>query len=139
MAWQGTPVAGTTPRVTSAEVLAIFKAPTGTTDLSPFITAADLVIDEHLVGQGLSTALLKEISRWLSAHFAAMRYQRLSSQKAGPAADSYQTSFAAKRFLLASTDYGQQAIALDPTGKLLKLSKDGRHVPSIQMLGAPTT
>lgn len=136
MAWKGTPVGA--GRVTSADVLAIFKAPTGVTNLAPFITAADLLIDQHLADEGLSDALVKEISRWLSAHYACMRYQRLSSQKIGPAADSYQTSAPGKRYLLSSTDYGQQAIALDPTGKLLKLSKEGRHVPSISVLGAPT-
>lgn len=137
MVWEGTPIPQN-GRVTSAEVLDIFKAPSDVTDLTPFITAADLIIDNNLIGKGLSDATLKEISRWLSAHFATIRYQALSSQDIGKAKEGYIQSFAAKRFLLLSTDYGQQAVMLDTTGTLKKLSKDTTFKPSIQMLGQPT-
>ena len=79
-------------RITSAEVLEIFPAPSGVTDVSAFISIANVVIDEHLVGEGISDAVLKEIARLLSAHFAEIRYKRTTAETIGPAKEQYQSS-----------------------------------------------
>jgi hypothetical protein len=61
------------PRVTDPEVRILIPN-TEIDDLTPFITAASLVVDKIAAGcaSDLSTAQLKEVERWLSAHFAAL-------------------------------------------------------------------
>jgi hypothetical protein len=56
------------------------------------------------------------LQRWLAAHLiATSRERQIDKGAAGPASATYagQTGMG-----LASTTYGQQALALDPTGKL---------------------
>lgn len=130
----GTATGGTGYRVTSAEVLEIFGAPPDVTDLTPFIRVANLMVNTHLSGKGLSSSLLKEIELYLAAHFACMRYRQFSSESIGPASRSYaDKALAGTGFQI--TRYGQQALALDPLGILNTLSSGSRHTPSIQVLG----
>jgi len=103
------------PRVTEAEVQEIIET---SVTVTPFISAANLTVTQHLSGKGLSSDLLKEIERWLAAHFAAMADPRVSQESVAGAAWTYegQTGLG-----LDSTRYGQQAKLLDPTGTLAKL------------------
>lgn len=89
-------------------------------DLAPFILAANALTD-WVASQDddgvLSAALLKEIERWLSAHFYAVRddKMRMTSRATGPVS----ASFGGKMEMgLSATLYGQQAIALDISGAL---------------------
>ena len=88
--------------------------------LTPFIEAATLTVDEHLSDESLSDDLLKEIERWLAAHFVAIREQRVKSEKVGDAAATYHGQSGKG---LEFTPYGQQAVLLDPTGKLASIGK----------------
>ena len=106
-------------RVTTAEVKAIID--TDLTDLSVFITAADQLVDQVAVADSsLAAASLKEISRWLSAHFTAIRDQQASKSTVGPTSYTYWGKTAMG---FEFTAYGQQALLLDTTGTLVKLSK----------------
>jgi hypothetical protein len=106
-----------TLRVNTSEVKEIFE--TNITDLVPFITAANTVINDQLATEisngSVSSATLKEMERWLAAHFASARDQRPVEEKLGEATMKYQGTSGEG---LLSTTYGQMAMELDPTGQL---------------------
>ena len=108
-------------RVTTADVLAIFDT---TIDTAPFITVAHLFVDQRLLDQGLSEALLTEIERWTAAHFACMRDPRETDVKRLDTSMAFEHGPLGQG--LKSTRYGQQAIALDPTGILAIASEPQR-------------
>ena len=102
-------------RVTDLDVKAILDTEVNT---QPFITAASLLVDHHLLSAGLSAALLKEIERWLAAHFTAVRDPRFTQIKTEQ--DAFVYSHGKMGQGLMSTMYGQQVIAMDPTGLLVQ-------------------
>ncbi len=104
-------------RVTQAEVEEIVEIDSSIS-ITPFITVATLIVDEELVGRGLSDARLKEIERYLAAHFYCVRDPRVTSESAGVSA-SYEGSAGQN---LSRTRYGQQAILLDTTGILASMN-----------------
>lgn len=110
-------------RVTDTEVKEIITVPTSV-DLTTFINLANLVVNEQLVGQGLTDDMLTKIELWLSAHYAAQRYERggLTSNKLGDSSAKYKEPIGSG---LSSTRYGEQAVALDTTGLLATLNKSG--------------
>ena len=106
-------------RVTSAEVLMIMD--TSLTDVNAFIIPANLIVTDKLTGKGLSEAQLKEIERWLSAHFATIKSPTLSEDKIGSSTQKYNVGYLGKG--LEATPYGQQVKLLDPTGTLAGIGK----------------
>ena len=107
-------------RVTADEVLAIMKTSLTSAQMDPFITAANLTVDRVLGSSGLDDDLLKEIERWLSAHFACVLSPLASKQVIGDGEITYQGE---QKMLLLSTTYGQTVATLDPTGKLASTGK----------------
>jgi len=99
-------------RVKPEEVRAIIE--TEMLDLSPFIKAANLQCTKHL--SDVEAGLLKEIERWLAAHYIAVKEAQETS-------DQQTLIMLRNRYGLSSTFYGQQALALDPTGKLAALGR----------------
>lgn len=89
-------------------------------DMTAFIKAANLIVSEKLVGQGLSADYLEEIERWLAAHLACARDPREKSSKTGDASATYTGNFGEG---LKSTPYGQQVLLLDSTGIMAKIGK----------------
>ena len=89
--------------------------------LSPFITVASLMVDAYLEPEGLTAALLKEIERWLAAHFVAVRDPREVSKTIDTASATFEEMKMGEG--LKGTRYGQQALMLDTTGKLVNLNK----------------
>ncbi len=88
-------------------------------NVTRFIQTANTLINEILLRAGLSAAILVEIELWLSAHFVAMLQRQLTSE----AIDDAKDTFVSKIDLgLRNSRYGQQAIALDSSGKLAALS-----------------
>ena len=109
-------------RVTEAEVKSIIQ--TSMTDavvLDPCITLASDIVDNNLVGEGLSTTLLKEIERYLSAHFVAITEERggIIATKMGDSDEEYSDVYGEG---FKSTRYGQAAISMDTTGILVNIS-----------------
>ncbi len=102
------------PRVTVDEVKGLIKT---NFDVQPFIDTAELIIDEALVGQGLSVVRLKIIELWLSAHFVAVAEERgaLTRSKKGQSEEEYEIVVGTG---LNMTRFGQQAMSLDTTGIL---------------------
>lgn len=119
---QKTPPAASEPtgthRTTGGEVKQIFETDLTASEVTEFITIANLIITEVLGSSSLSSDTLTEIERWLTAHFASAWDQRLVSEKIGDSAVVYQY---VKEKGIKSTDYGQRAMLLDTTGLLARL------------------
>src|SRR5436190_8170813 len=87
-------------------------------DTTPFITAANVLINKLLLSSGLTDPQLVEIERWLAAHFACMMDDRETRVKA----DQAEATFEGKTDMgLKFTRYGQQAMLLDTSGILAQL------------------
>ena len=99
-------------RVSGEEVKEILDTALSADALTPFISAANAWMDGVGMAQkGLSEPLLKEIERWLAAHFACARDPRLASEKIGDATDKYLNPGGGSPYL----DY---AMKLDASGTL---------------------
>jgi len=115
-------------RVTSAEVFEIIDVISTITNLTPYITAANRIVEDNLTGKGIADGTLKEVERWLSAHFTAIHDQRFTKEKV----ELQEVSYGGKTGMrLLSTLYGQQAMILDPTGTLEKLN-NGKYAMNFQ-------
>lgn len=111
------------PRVALGDVNAIYLS---TADLTPFINAAHLIVEQHLLDCGHDENVLFEIERWLAAHFASLASNgdpatgNAKSLKEGDLSITYASDFGEH---LKSTAYGQQAILFDTCGILDKIGK----------------
>jgi hypothetical protein len=86
----------------------------GAIDLTVHIRAANFLINE-IITAPLTTAHLKEIERWLSAHFVAVCDPRIDTEKAGPVSVKYLQKVGMNLY---ETTFGQQAVALDTSQAL---------------------
>ncbi len=118
-------------RVTATEVKAIMDGCT-TVDsvVTVMIGAATELIDEVFLNDtDVSTTLLKEIERWLTAHMIASTVWRTTaSEKVGDAEAKYTGQWGKN---LESTPYGQMCLTLDFTGKMAKMGKLGASIYAI--------
>ena len=113
-------------RVTEAEVAEIIEYDSeAITDLAPFITVANLFVTQKLANSGMTDEYLKEIERWVSAHFVKVRDVQLLEERAGEAWDIRALPKMGEG--LKATKEGQQAILLDYTGTLAKAA-NGRVI-----------
>ena len=109
-------------RTSVSDVGLIFNTSLGSAIVTAFITTANLIVNEELVGSGMTDARLVEVEKWLSAHLLATRDQRYQSK----AVDSNRTtvSYQGKTGLgLKATFYGQQVLLLDRSGTLASLGE----------------
>jgi len=128
-------------RVTATEVKQILDTSLDDAIVDVFIIVGnqltDSVADNDSEGL-LDSARLKEIERWLSAHFTAIRDVRADMEKAGDVSQSFQYKVDLN---LNQTQYGQQAILLDITGYLARLQKEaedgGKVRASMYAMGTP--
>ena len=119
-------------RVTDTEVKAVFDT---SMDTTPFITTANLVVNEELSNSGYSEDRLKQIELYLSAHFACLKDPRLSKQKIGDGEDTYQS--AKLGMGLEGTTYGQQVMILDSKSTLANLSKPKATLETLSTVVPP--
>jgi len=95
----------------------------GKSDLDPFIDTATAMTD-YLAGKDsdgvLTSALLERIETFLAAHYYGHADQFKASEKRGKSSAVYQGEWGMG---LRSTQYGQVAVDLDPTGTLASLGK----------------
>lgn len=120
-------------RCTEIEVKEIIDTTLTENEIAPFITAANLIVTGILTGSGLLSAQLKEIERWLTAHFVAIRDPRISAEKTEGASATYQGK---TDMGLDHTSYGQQVKLLDTTGALANLGKRKASVETLNFLDA---
>ena len=87
-------------------------------DTTPFILAADALVNAKLTGQGLSADHLFEIERWLSAHFVCIKSPGLLHEQVSKSSQTIESKLGLG---LDVTRYGQQVKLLDTTGILASL------------------
>ena len=100
---------------------------TARVDIEAFITASNSLVTDVLGSEGLGSVRLKEIERWLAAHFLA----HAGTDKTAGQVVEEQIGDTRRRFSdgqaafgkLDSTRYGKMALLLDTTGKLAGLGK----------------
>lgn len=94
-------------------------------DVSVFIDTARLLVQEQLVGKGLSDSRLRQLELYLAAHFTAISVERgaLTSDQALEARQTYGGDFGPG---LTLTRFGQQALVLDTSGTLNEVAKPKR-------------
>lgn len=117
------------PRVTVDDVKKIIKnidESYSDDDLECFIMAAHVVIENEIVADedcDASACTLRELERWLAAHFIATADPKVWSEKYGDAANMYQGKW---NVGFDATNYGQQVMRLDPCGKLGTLNEQAK-------------
>jgi len=95
-----------------------------------YLVTANLVVTEDLGNSNLSAARLKEIEKYLAAHFVALAEERGSlleeeiDDVLERTADVYAPGYA-------STRYGQQALVLDSSGKLAGASASSSKLKAL--------
>lgn len=114
-------------RVQTADVKVLID--TELTDLSVFIQAATVQVNAVAALGLLDAATLKEIERWLAAHYVAMRTRQDAKAVMGDSSHTYAGKTGEG---LSFTRFGQQAMLLDTTGTLAAL---GKRRASITYLG----
>lgn len=100
-------------RVSDADVKEIFPT---TLNTQPFILAASAMVDHYLAQAAMSSALLREIERWLAAHLACAADPRLV--EAGTDGDRLKYASGTLGTGLSSTPYGQAVLSMDTSGIL---------------------
>lgn len=120
-------------RVTGQEVKNIITTTKTAAQMTPFIIAANSLTN-ILVGKGLSAETLKEIERWLSAHFLASSMERQAlMEKVGDTQVDY-----GSRIDIGSdlefTSYGRNAKMLDTSGTLANLGKRQARIDTIEAI-----
>ncbi len=91
--------------------------------LVQFIETANAFVDTHLVpAAGHSDKILEKIELYLSAHFVAITEEQggITRSKLGDADESFANVFEPG---FQSTRFGQQALALDTSGILVRVAK----------------
>ena len=108
-----------TARTTPSAVADIFHQDAdldNNTDLQPFIEVATAFVDDiETADASVSDDRLKTIEQLVAAHLACLRYPRLSRKEIGPMVETREGETGMG---FDATSYGQQAVALDPTGAL---------------------
>jgi hypothetical protein len=129
-------------RVTVAEVKEILEIDISLTDqiITVFITTAHILVDKVCDTAELGTDLSKEVERWLSAHFVAIRDVKSSSESVSGGGGSVSVSYLSSVGMnLLQTTYGQQALILDVSGGLADLQDEsmngGKIVVSLKAMG----
>lgn len=110
-------------RVTTEEVKRIITTAVDDSDILTCIDVGSNLVDDLLVGKGLSTARLKDIELFLAAHYVAIKDPdagMLVEQEIDGTRSKYGGDLG---MALAATRYGQQAMALDITGELTSVGK----------------
>lgn len=109
------------PRTSPTEVKKIIETDMEDTDIQSYIDSASILVDSTIAGK-LVDALLEQIEKWLTAHLmASTREQMVKQGKGGPASATFYGYGEGKG--LEHTPYGQQAVSLDYTGTLKRISE----------------
>jgi len=117
-------------RTSAAEVKQIISTDLADSIIEAFIAGATELVTEVIgTSTAITTALKKEIERWLTAHMlASTREQQLVSGGAGGATATYQGKTGMR---LESTMYGQQVLVLDTTGGFATLGGKSAKITAI--------
>ncbi len=107
-------------RVTTDEVSVIIVENPSAKDLQGFIDTANAIVDQVFTGVTISSALLAQIEKYLAAHFFHLSEPLVGIERIDTAWKEYSKGLLGEG--LKFTEFGQQALAIDFTGTLAKLS-----------------
>ena len=118
-------------RTTAVEVLAIMDEVTlDSAIVDKYISGANIWVTQVLGSESLSTDLLTEIEKWLTAHMIASTRERAAKKEgAGGAYIEYAGSYGEG---LKSTAYGQMVLALDTSGGFASLSGKAAKIRAVK-------
>lgn len=119
-------------RTTPELVAGVIELDPTISDLTPFITAASLLVDIIDAESDLSTQRQQVVETWLAAHFYAVRDPRNLMERAGDVAATIESKVGMGFDV---TRYGQQAMILDTSGILKELNLGRRVTVSARWLG----
>ncbi len=86
-----------------------------------FITTANILVTDALGSSSLSSSILKEIERYITAHLIAQtKIRQTQTEEVDDVRATYTGKFGEG---LKATTYGQVALTLDTSGKLGQLGK----------------
>lgn len=106
-------------RVSPDEVKEIIETDLAGDELNVFINTAHYLVQENLLNKGLSANILTQIELWLSAHYLAIRDQRVEEEWVG---GEWKAKYQGKTAMgFEATTYGQQALMLDTSGSLVSI------------------
>jgi len=103
-----------------ADLIEIYDTELTDAQLSAFVNSAHYLIQANLLNKGLDENILTEIHKYLAAHFASLRDQRVQQERVAEIGKTYQGK---TDMYLESTSYGQMAVALDTSGTLANLGE----------------
>lgn len=107
-------------RTNATDVKIVISTDLSDAVVNSFITTANALVTDVLIGSGLSSTLLIEIEKWLTAHLLAMsRERQAQNKKVGKASENY-GKFGLR---LDATTYGQTVLTLDSSGRFASLGK----------------
>lgn len=123
------------PLATAEDVAAVYETDRDATAIEPFIAIAGAFTDAYLVGKGLSDAVVKEVQRYLAAHFMfvtdAGMHETLSI------ADVRERFTKAEKYPgLFDSRWGRTAVMMDPSGTLAELARP-KPVAELRLVTAP--
>jgi len=103
-------------RTTVTNVKVIIDTSIDSTDISAFISDANAIVDARLGGESIDSSILTMIEKYLAAHLISIsRERQATNEQVGDVSVKYAGNFGK---FLEQTSYGQQVLALDPTGKI---------------------
>jgi hypothetical protein len=109
------------PRTNESDVRAIFDTDLDSTSLTAWIEIASEYVDDIAAADSsLSSTRLETLEKLITAHFASSQDQRIQRADRNSASVTYQGETGEG---FSGTKYGQQALALDPTGTLANSQK----------------
>lgn len=106
---------------TASDVQDLLDTDLTTSEIDPFLTAAQRFVTDRLEGEGVANATLTEIEKYLAAHIVTARDPRLTEAERDEIRDVYQRD-------AETSEYLKIAIMLDPTGELEDEFGDTRKV-----------
>jgi hypothetical protein len=107
-------------RASEQEVKEIIDTALTVDQITPFLRAANRLINDALADEGYGAELLHEIECWLTAHFIASRDPRTLSETIG---DASATFWGTSGLGLNGTSYGQNVMLLEHHGKLAQITE----------------
>lgn len=114
-------------RTTAAAVKKILDTDISASDLEPFVSDANVVIDR--ISSNLTAAEAEAAEKWYAAHLASAWDQRHESASGGGTRVDYQGEFEAGLY---STDYGQRADQMTGGALSDELEKGTTSVTTVQ-------
>ena len=106
--------------ITEDDVKEIINTNLSSTTIDAYIETASTLVDNVLLGKGLSTSLLTEIEKYIAAHLIAFNSERQAYKKS---VNETSETYGTLGKMLEGTTYGQTAIMLDISGALLNTGK----------------